>query len=87
VLDLHQSSDVDLEIALALKPEVCMGAHQIMTGKLITAKADTPFLEAANLMLQRHISGSPVVDDAGVLIGMVSEGDFIRRGEIGTHRE
>lgn len=61
-----------------------MRAHQIMTRKLITVKADTPILEAANLMLQRHISGLPVVDDTGTLIGIVSEGDFIRRSEIGT---
>jgi hypothetical protein len=57
VLDLHQSSDVDLEIALGLKPEVGMRAHRIVTRKLITVKADTPNLEAANLMLQRHIGG------------------------------
>lgn len=55
-----------------------------MTSKLITVKADTPILEAARLMLQRHISGLPVVDDTGTLRGIVSEGDFIRRGEIGT---
>ena len=40
-----------------------MRAHQIMTRKLITVQADTPILEAANLMLQHHISGLPVVDD------------------------
>ena len=61
-----------------------MRAHQIMTRKLITVQADTPILEAANLMLQHHISGLPVVDDTGRLIGIVSEGDFIRRSEIGT---
>jgi CBS domain-containing protein len=61
-----------------------MRAHQIMTRKLITVKADTPILEAAKLMLQRHISGLPVVDDTGRLIGIVSEGDFMRRSEIGT---
>ena len=37
-------------------------------------------------MLQRHISGLPVVDAAGKLVGIVSEGDFIRRSEIGTQR-
>jgi CBS domain-containing protein len=35
-------------------------------------------------MLREHISGLPVVDAAGKLIGIVSEGDFIRRSEIGT---
>ena len=64
-----------------------MRAHQIMTRKVITVKADTPIQDAANLMLKQHISGLPVVDDAGRLIGIVSEGDFIRRSEIGTqHR-
>lgn len=61
-----------------------MRAHQIMTRKVITVKADTSIRDAANLMLQKHISGLPVVDEAGRLIGMVSEGDFIRRVEIGT---
>ena len=41
-------------------------------------------LDAANLMLRHHISGLPVIDDTGRLIGIVSEGDFMRRGEIGT---
>lgn len=61
-----------------------MRAHQIMTRKLITVKADTSIREAADLMLQHHISGLPVVGEAGKLLGIVSEGDFMRRSEIGT---
>jgi CBS-domain-containing membrane protein len=38
-------------------------------------------------MLQRHISGLPVVDSAGALVGIISEGDFIRRSEINTGRK
>ena len=38
-------------------------------------------------MLQRHISGLPVVDATGKLVGIVSESDFIRRSEIGTQRK
>ena len=63
-----------------------MRAHQIMTRKVTTVKADTPVLDAANLMLQHHISCLPVVDETGRLIGMVSVGDFVRRSEIGTQR-
>ena len=37
-------------------------------------------------MLQNRISGLPVVDTNGELVGMVTEGDFLRRGEIGTER-
>ena len=60
-----------------------MRAHQIMTRKVITVKADTSIRDAANLMLKNHISGLPVVDEAGRLIGIVSEGDFLCRSEIG----
>ena len=64
-----------------------MRVHQVMTRKVTTVTADTPVLEAAKLMLQQQISGLPVVGDAGKPIGIVSEGDFIRRGEIGTQRK
>ena len=63
-----------------------MRAHQIMTRPVITILPDASITEAANLMLQRHISGLPVVDATGKLVGIVSEGDFIRRSEIGTQR-
>jgi CBS domain-containing protein len=61
-------------------------AHQIMTRPVISVSPETTVLEAATLMLRRHISGLPVIDAAGKLVGIVSEGDFIRRSEIGTQR-
>jgi CBS domain-containing protein len=64
-----------------------MRAHQIMTRSVVTVTPDTSIVDAANLMLQRHVSGLPVVDAAGKLVGIVSEGDFIRRSEIGTQRK
>jgi CBS domain-containing protein len=64
-----------------------MRAHQIMTRQVISIAADAPIVEAANIMLDKHISGLPVVDQAGKLIGIVSQGDFIRRAEIGTQRK
>jgi CBS domain-containing protein len=64
-----------------------MRAHQIMTRPVITVSPETPIFEAANTMLQRHVSGLPVVDSAGKLVGIISEGDFIRRSEIGTQRK
>jgi CBS domain-containing protein len=66
---------------------VNMRAHQIMTRSVVTVAPDATILEAANTMLQHHVSGLPVVDAAGKLAGIVSEGDFIRRGEIGTQRK
>jgi CBS domain-containing protein len=64
-----------------------MRAHQIMTRSVITVTSETSVVEAANIMLQRHISGLPVVNSAGHLVGIISEGDFIRRSEIDTQRQ
>jgi CBS domain-containing protein len=64
-----------------------MRAHQIMTRPVITVTPETTIVEAANIMLQKHVSGLPVVDATGKLVGVVSEGDFIRRSEIGTQRK
>jgi CBS domain-containing protein len=64
-----------------------MRAHQIMTRKVISVKPDTSIVDAANTMLQKHISGLPVVNEIGKLVGIISESDFIRRAEIGTQRK
>jgi CBS domain-containing protein len=64
-----------------------MRAHQIMTRSVVTVAPETTIVEAANLMLQRHVSGLPAVDASSKLVGIVSEGDFIRRSEIGTGRK
>jgi CBS domain-containing protein len=64
-----------------------MRAHQIMTKDVITVTPHTSIEDAAKIMLRTHISGLPVVDDAGKLVGIVSESDFLRRSEIGTGRK
>ena len=64
-----------------------MRAHQIMTRSVVTVTPDATILEAANTMLRWHVSGLPVVDITGKLVGVLSEGDFIRRREIGTQRK
>lgn len=63
-----------------------MRAHQIMTRHVTTVNPDTTIVDAANTMLKQHISGLPVINAAGKLVGIISEGDFIRRAEIGTQR-
>ncbi len=64
-----------------------MRAHQIMTREVITVTPETTIAEAATKMLENHISGLPVVDATGKLVGIVSDGDFVRRSEIGTQRK
>lgn len=64
-----------------------MLARDIMTTNVVTFVAGTSVLEAARLLVERRISGAPVVDSAGRVIGIVSEGDLIRRAELGTEKE
>jgi CBS domain-containing protein len=58
-----------------------MQAHEVMTGDPVTLTADTPAAEIARILLDHAISGVPVVDDRGTLVGMVSQGDLLGRGE------
>jgi CBS domain-containing protein len=63
-----------------------MQVRDVMTRNVISVKTDESIVSAAQLMLQNRISGLPVVDAVGKLVGIVTEGDFLRRGEIGTKR-
>ena len=63
-----------------------MRAKDVMTRDLIAVTPDATVLQAARLMLQHHISGLPVVDASGKLVGILSEGDFLRRRETATQR-
>jgi CBS domain-containing protein len=64
-----------------------MRAHHIMTRNVITVSPDTSIAAAADAMLEHHVSGLPVLDASNQLVGIVSEGDFLRRSEIGTQRK
>jgi CBS domain-containing protein len=57
-------------------------ARDVMTQPALSVAPDTPLRDVAALMLERRISGVPVIDGAGRVLGVVSEGDFLRRPEI-----
>lgn len=61
-----------------------MKVSDVMTQRLFIVPPEASLAEAASLMLANRISGLPVVDAAGTLIGMLTEGDLIRRAELGT---
>lgn len=63
-----------------------MQVRDVMTRNVISIAPSETVLNAVNAMLQNRISGLPVVNDQGNLVGMVTEGDFLRRGELGTQR-
>jgi len=61
-----------------------MRALDVMTRKVITVDPETPVREAARIFAENDISGAPVVDDEGRLLGMITEGDLLHRAETGT---
>jgi len=63
-----------------------MKAKDVMTSPVISVEPDTAILQAVRIMLQRRVSGLPVVHKDGGLLGIVTEGDFLRRAETGTTR-
>jgi len=63
-----------------------MNAGEVMTVGVTTVRPDASVTEAARLMVEHGVSGLPVVDARGQLVGIVTEGDFLRRAETGTEQ-
>jgi len=61
-----------------------MKASDVMATKVVTVGVNANIGDAAAILLNNHISGAPVVNERGELVGIVSEGDLMRRPEIGT---
>ncbi len=56
-----------------------MIARDIMTRQVCTTTAEEHVRDAARVLAERHISGMPVVDEAGTIIGMLTEADIISK--------
>jgi CBS domain-containing protein len=64
-----------------------MKASDIMTRDVVSVRPETTVEEAIRLMIDHHISGLPVVGEGGKLVGILTEGDLLRRSETGTERQ
>lgn len=63
---------------------------EVMTREVLTTRADTQAHAAASLMLDHKISSLPVVDSTGVLVGIITQTDFLelsRRALLGLPLE
>jgi CBS domain-containing protein len=49
----------------------------VMSREPITVRAETPLKEAIQILAERRISGLPVIDDTGKLVGIISETDLM----------
>jgi len=61
-----------------------MQASDVMTTKIVSVSPENSVRHAAEIMLEHRVSGLPVIDGRGVLVGVISEGDLIRRTELGA---
>lgn len=61
-----------------------MKAKDVMTVDVVSVSTDHSVRHAARIMLDHRISGLPVIDDAGRVVGIITEGDLMRRSELGA---
>lgn len=59
-----------------------MNVSDVMRGSFATIRPDASLLDAAHLLLETNQRGLPVVDREGILVGVISEGDFLHRVEL-----
>jgi CBS domain-containing protein len=64
-----------------------MNASDVMTRKIVTVAGGASLREAIRLMLDNNVSGLPVVDGAGKVEGILTEGDLLRRAELATEKK
>jgi CBS domain-containing protein len=67
--------------------EARLTAGDLMTRDVAVVHPEMTLLDAVKLMVQRRISGLPVVDDAGRIVGMLCEGDLVRWQDGFTDRQ
>ena len=63
-----------------------MKASDVMTPTVVSVTPETKVPDIAQMMLERRVSGLAVVNAKGAIVGVVSEGDLIRRPEIDTDK-
>ena len=56
-----------------------MQVQDIMTKKVLTVRPETTVREVAEILVNHKISGVPVVEDDGRLVGIVSAGDLMSK--------
>ncbi len=61
-----------------------MNAADVMSKTPLAIRGDAPLAQALRLMLDNHVSGLPVIDEASRPVGILTEGDLLRRAELGT---
>jgi CBS domain-containing protein len=86
VLRSAQNANRAEGFALSVNMEASMRVKDVMTKTVRSILPHSTVGEALDTMVRSRLSGLPVIDENGLLVGVVSEGDFLRRWEIGTQK-
>jgi len=92
-MDTYMDITVEDLMALAQRAEQlasrrdteAIGVAQVMSQPVRSVHPQTLLSEAAHLMVSKRISGLPVVDDTGHLLGIITEADFLRALGVPAH--
>jgi CBS domain-containing protein len=68
-----------IEVPARNREERIMRVHELMTTGVATVRPDTPLKDVALQLAERGISGMPVVDEEGAVLGVVSESDILAK--------
>src|SRR5664279_3803508 len=85
-VDLHQHASCVRSGYSPNGEDSGMNVGNVMTREVTIIRFDATVIDAMRLMLDKKISGLPVADADGAVVGIVTEGDFLRRAEIGTEK-
>lgn len=64
-----------------------MNVRHVMTSPVVTVSPDTPFREVVRSLIEHDVSGVPVVDVSGTLVGIVTEADLISKEAFAGRRQ
>ena len=64
------------------RPYSMMKAFNVMNSNVVSVGPDVPIKQIARVLVEKGISAVPVLDESGAPIGMVSEGDLVRRSDV-----
>jgi CBS domain-containing protein len=65
-------------MASVVHPSASTLVRDVMVAELVTVRVDSGLADAAGLLERHQISGMPVLDDGGALVGVLSESDLLR---------
>jgi CBS-domain-containing membrane protein len=72
------------ELFISTQGRYPLKVSDIMRTPVVSVAPDTRVIDAVRLLLETNRRGLPVINKAGELVGIISEGDFLHRAELGT---